>query len=93
MLGLNLDEVQERCLPRGPMLRDHFIQWTSSHSRADKFRKLILRLEMKVVVATKHLETQHRKQEDAGFCVSLVYRATRFCECKGKEPSGPIYTL
>ncbi|CAE7499339.1 unnamed protein product [Symbiodinium natans] len=38
------------------MLRDHFIQWTSSHSRADKFRKLILRLEMKVVVATKHLE-------------------------------------
>ena len=41
---------------RGPLLRDHFIQWTSSHSRAENFRKVILRLEMKVVVATKHLE-------------------------------------
>mmetsp|Transcript_53610 Transcript_53610/g.124867 ORF Transcript_53610/g.124867 Transcript_53610/m.124867 type:complete len:597 (+) Transcript_53610:49-1839(+) len=40
----------------GPMLRDHFIQWTSSHSKAEDFRKVILRLEMKVVVATKHLD-------------------------------------
>ncbi|CAJ1400247.1 unnamed protein product [Effrenium voratum] len=43
----------------GPLLRDHFIQWTSSHSRAEAFRKVILRLEMKVVVATKHLDLRH----------------------------------
>jgi len=43
----------------GPLLRDHFIQWTSSHSRAENFRKVILRLEMKVVVATKHLDLSY----------------------------------
>ncbi|CAK9063513.1 Uncharacterized protein SCF082_LOCUS32880 [Durusdinium trenchii] len=40
----------------GPLLRDHFIQWTADHSRAVNFRKIILRMEMKVVVATKHLD-------------------------------------
>lgn len=50
------------------MLRDHFIQWTATHSRAapgahwlqhsvaqENFRKVLGRLEIKVVVATKHL--------------------------------------
>ncbi|CAL1147451.1 unnamed protein product [Cladocopium goreaui] len=43
----------------GPLLRDHFIQWTAAHSRAVNFRKVILRLEMKVVVATKHLDLNY----------------------------------